>query len=286
MNVAQNIMTSGLRLGTWFGIPVTANASLIPIALILLLLWIPTAGPVLAIALVLGLYASIVAHEYGHALTARRFGIQTRAITLHFFGGVAKITSEPRTPRQELLIALAGPAVSLALAALAFGALVVLQPAGVGRAAGGFLVNLAFTNLILGVFNLLPGYPMDGGRVLRALLWWRSGNHRRASYLAARGGEIVAYGLMALGVIGVVTPLPFFGLTTVLIGWFLLSLAQGERRRAELYPHTFHDPEPSHSASASMRVPPLTGRPPLARGDVEYIVRYPDGRVVTYRVRD
>ena len=163
-----------------------------------------TYGPVLAVAFVIGLYASIVAHEYGHALTARRFGIQTIAITLHFFGGVAKITSEPRTPKQELLIAIAGPAVSLALAALAalaFGVLVVLQPAGVSGAVAGFLVHLALMNLILGVFNLLPGYPMDGGRVLRALLWWRSGNHRRASYLAARGGEMVAYGLMGLGVI-------------------------------------------------------------------------------------
>ena len=285
MNAAQSIMTSGFRLGTWFGIPVTANASLIPIALLLLVFSTPTYGPLLAIAFVIGLYASIVAHEYGHALTARRFGIQTRAITLHFFGGVAKITSEPRTPGQELLIAIAGPAVSLTLAALAYGAFVALETAGVGGAVGYCLLQLSFMNLILGVFNLLPGYPMDGGRVLRALLWWRSGNHRRASYLAARGGEMVAYGLMALGVVGVVAPLPMFGMTTILMGWFLLSLARGERRRAELYPHTFHGPEASHSASGPPPMPPQSGAPPLARGNVEYIVRYPDGRVVTYRVR-
>src|SRR5690606_29406213 len=166
-------------------------------------------------AVTFALFASVVLHELGHALAARWFGIQTAHITLYPFGGVAAIVSQPRTSFEELVIALAGPAVNVVLATLALIAWSVF---------GGLplLVVLA-VNVIMGVFNLLPAYPMDGGRVLRALLALRYG-YERASDMAIRVGNAFAWVFIA---IGLVTLSP--GLA--LIGGFLLVALRGERRR-------------------------------------------------------
>jgi Zn-dependent protease len=141
------------------------------------------------IALVVGLFASIVLHELGHALTARLYGIRTADITLYLFGGVARLERMPRSGGPELLIALAGPAVSFATA-LALGGLALVVSA-LGRPVPGLLIELASLNAMLGLFNLLPIFPMDGGRVLRALLSGPLGR-LRATEVAAFLGRLVA----------------------------------------------------------------------------------------------
>jgi Zn-dependent protease len=149
----------------------------------------------------LALFASVVVHELAHALVARRFGVRTDAITLFLFGGVALFDEEPMTPRGDALIALAGPALSGALAVVATAALILLDRfAGPGAELPALLVAyLAVANGVLAVFNLIPAYPMDGGRVLRALLWRRSGDLRRATQLAARVGIGFACAFVVVG---------------------------------------------------------------------------------------
>lgn len=133
-----------------------------------------TAGAVGALVFVLAVFASVVTHEYGHALTARRFGVRTRRITILPIGGVASLERIPSVPSQELLIALAGPAVTVAIAVILFALLRVAgMPTAVSdldSAGGPFLARLMWVNVLLAIFNLLPAFPMDGGRILRAAL--------------------------------------------------------------------------------------------------------------------
>lgn len=168
-----------------------------------------TASVVAAIALMLAVFAIVVLHECGHALAARHFGIATRDITLLPIGGIARMERIPREPRQELLIALAGPAVNVALAALLA---VVLSAIGGERALAGVaqepasvtpasvVAQLLAINIWLAAFNLLPAFPMDGGRVLRAVLALRSRDYGRATAAAARLGRMFAvlFGLVGL----------------------------------------------------------------------------------------
>lgn len=152
------------------------------------------------------LFVIVTMHEYGHALTARRFGIPTRDITLLPIGGVARLERMPKDPRHELLIALAGPAVNVVLAAILYASLAATGgvPDEIGPADERFfsrtLVQQLFSwNVMLALFNLLPAFPLDGGRVLRAALAWRTGNYAAATRRAAAVGRFLA---VVLGLAG------------------------------------------------------------------------------------
>ena len=182
------------KLGRIAGIDVFVH----PTFLIVLLPGVLGGGD--AIPLILALFGCVLLHEYGHALMARRFGIGTLDITLYPIGGVARLMRIPRAPGAEFLIAIAGPLVNFAIVAVlaAFGFL-SLSAEGLSLSQSSFLGQLAILNLGLGLFNLIPAFPMDGGRVLRALLSVGFGR-ARATTMAARLGRVlaIAFGLMAI----------------------------------------------------------------------------------------
>jgi len=166
---------------------------------------------------------SVLAHELSHAVVARRFGVAISGITLFVFGGASTMEEEPRHPRDEALIAAAGPISSLLLGGILWGLdLVVTQPQV--EALVGWL---GFINLMLGVFNLVPGFPMDGGRILRALLWRIRGDRYAATRNAAMVGQLIGYLIIALGVLLAFSPGGLVaGIWFALIGWFLSSAAE------------------------------------------------------------
>jgi Zn-dependent protease len=185
-----------------------------------------------ALMIAAGLGASILLHEMAHTLAARAFGLSVGRITLYLFGGVAELEDEPATARAELLTALAGPGFSVAfsgLLAIVAGATSGLEgPASVVLA----LSYLAAVNLILAGFNLLPAFPMDGGRVLRAVVWMIRGDFAAATRLAVRTGQAIAIGLMALGAVQALTGRLADGVWLALIGLFVHRAASAEIRRA------------------------------------------------------
>jgi len=193
----------------------------------------------MGVLFILVLFAVVVLHELGHALTARRFGIGTQDITLLPIGGVARLERMPEDPKQELLVALAGPAVNVCLAMLLFGFLGAGSDlTGLGwlwLTGGEFLVMLMWVNVALAVFNLIPAFPMDGGRVLRALLALRM-NYVRATKVAAGIGQALALGFVFVGLssifFGHLGPVsnPFF----LLIGMFVWMGASREAGLVEM----------------------------------------------------
>jgi Zn-dependent protease/CBS domain-containing protein len=177
------------------------------------------------------LLASLLAHELMHAVVARRAGIPVSDVTLWLFGGVTRLGGEAQTAGTEFRIAISGPVTSLALAGV-FAALgAVLRNLGAANVAVGVAWWLSGINLLLGLFNLLPGAPLDGGRVLSAYLWRRHGDKVRGEVGATRGGRIVGYVLIALGLFEFMAASIVTGVWTVFIGWFLLTAAHGEERR-------------------------------------------------------
>jgi Zn-dependent protease len=168
------------------------------------------------------LFVSVLLHELGHSVVAKRFGIPVPRITLFIFGGVSQITAEPTDAKKEFWMAAAGPAVSFVLAAIFW----ELRLALVGAPALFVLVKyMALLNLVLGVFNLIPGLPLDGGRVFRAIVWGISGNFRRATSVATLTGRFFGFLLIFIGVWLALGGDLFNGLWTAFIGWFLESAA-------------------------------------------------------------
>jgi Zn-dependent protease len=236
-------MKANVKLGRIWDIPIGVNNSWFLIFGLatwsLAMGFFPMAFPGLATAAywLLGLvtsllfFGSVLAHELGHAYLARRNGVPVRAITLFFFGGVAEITREPRTAGAEFRIAIAGPLVSVALAIL-FGLVYLL---GQGNAfVSGPALWLARINLILAAFNMLPGFPLDGGRVLRAVVWQVTGSQMRATHLASRIGQLVAFGFIGFGIFSALTGDLFNGLWLVFLGFFLNSAAGGSWQQARM----------------------------------------------------
>jgi Zn-dependent protease len=224
-------------LGRILGIPVGVDLSWLLI--FALLTWLLAAGyypdqfrtwPValywLAGALTaIVFFISVLLHELGHSLVARSYHIPVRKITLYIFGGISQIEDEPHNAREEFWVAIAGPAVSLVLAGFFF---------ALGRIApGGEFITalsryLGVINLALGLFNLIPGFPLDGGRVFRAAVWAISKNMRRATLIASNLGRVVAFIFILLGVWQLFTGQLLNGLWIAFIGWFLESAATGQ----------------------------------------------------------
>ncbi len=169
------------------------------------------------------LFVSVLLHELSHSFVALAHGLSVRGITLHVFGGVSHLEDEPPTPRAEFLIAVVGPITSLAIAAglWAINAAALVQPAW----AQAVVAYLALVNAVVGVFNLAPGFPLDGGRLLRAALWKWKGTLGEATYIASRVGVTFALALMALGVWQIFSGAVLGGFWMILIGTFLRGAA-------------------------------------------------------------
>ena len=194
----------GLLMGRPFGIPVYVSPTWFLVAIVITIMFEgpastrvdPPFSYLVAFTYAVLLYASVLVHELSHSVVARLFGLPVRAITLHILGGVSEIEREPRTPGREFLIAFAGPALSAALAGagyLAY-ALVPLSPV-----AELLVEALTFANLVVALFNLLPGLPLDGGRMIRAAVWKVSGRSRTGTLVAGWVGRAVAIGVLLMG---------------------------------------------------------------------------------------
>jgi len=191
---------------------------------------------VLGAACALALFASVVAHELAHALVARRFGVRTDAITLFLFGGVATLEEEPASPRADALIALAGPVLSGLLAVTALvvvvGAERVIAHGPVRDALGALGTYVVVANAVLAAFNVIPAYPMDGGRILRALLWKRLCDRAVATRIASRVGIAFALLLVAVGVFVVAATHDVVYVWYAVLGAFLLRQGWSQERAA------------------------------------------------------
>lgn len=227
-------MDTSLQIGKIFGIPIGLHISWFLI--FGLLTWslaggyfpqaypeVPALAHLLLAAVTSGLFfASVLAHELGHSLVALREKIPVRGITLFIFGGIAQIGKEPPSAGAEFRIAIAGPIVSLALAGV-FGVLWFFDRAIPYLAAPSeYLMRI---NFILAVFNMIPGFPLDGGRVLRAIVWKITGNFKRANQVAVVSGQLVAFGFIGFGVFLILRGNFFNGLWLAFIGWFLQNAA-------------------------------------------------------------
>jgi Zn-dependent protease len=184
-----------------------------------------------ALASVLLLFLSVLLHEFGHALVAQRRGVPVRSITLFIFGGVAGLARESDESGDEFLIAIAGPAVSVGLAGM-FG-LLWLVFSSASEQLSALLGYLAYVNILLVAFNMIPGFPLDGGRVLRSVIWKATGDMRRATRIVAAIGVGIGTLFIAGGLILVVTGYLVNGIWAIAIGWFLQSAAEQSRSAVE-----------------------------------------------------
>ncbi len=174
------------------------------------------------------LFVCVLIHELSHSLEAIRRGRRVRSITLFFLGGVSEIEEESRTASEEFWVSIVGPLTSLALAGL-FGLMYLNFRAGPGQIAA-LLQYLMVVNLAVGVFNLFPAFPLDGGRVLRALVWRATRSHEKATRVASFTGSALGFGLIGLGIVFVFTNSLVSGIWLVFIGWFIQSAASSVRR--------------------------------------------------------
>lgn len=237
------MLKSGIPIGRLFGIPLRLHFSWFFIfALVTWALaanyfpdvnphWSISASIITGIITSLLFFASVLLHELMHSVVAIASGIPVKSITLFIFGGVSQITQEPAKPKVELKIAIAGPLTSILLGGI-FWAIFYFTPNSFE-----YVIAVSFwlglINFMLGVFNLLPGFPLDGGRVLRAILWWRSGNLRRATRWASNAGRGISF-LFIFGGIWLIFQGPewwFNGLWLAFIGWFLGNAAVGSYRQ-------------------------------------------------------
>jgi Zn-dependent protease/CBS domain-containing protein len=238
------MMKGNISLGKVFGIPLRLHYTwFIIFALVTTSLVLYTVNQpyplwqriTLGVLTSLLFFASIITHELAHSILAIRNNIPVKEITLFVFGGVSQITKEATSPKAELSISIVGPLTSLSLAGIFYGLYLLLAGAQQSLAAI-LMYQLFLINVILAVFNLIPGFPLDGGRILRALVWHRTNDYHRATRIAAKVGQGIAYAFIAGGIaIVVFVPLFWFrGLWLAFIGWFLNNAARASYQQVLL----------------------------------------------------
>jgi Zn-dependent protease/CBS domain-containing protein len=224
--------SSNIRIGNLFGIPFYINPSWF---FVLGLITLSYGGDlarfpqltgltpwILGLVAALLLFASVLAHELGHSFAAISQGIQVKSITLFIFGGLASLEKESETPLQSLLVAIAGPLVSLLL----FGILTIISlNISLPIPINAIVSLLASINLVLALFNMIPGLPLDGGNVLKAIVWKITGNPNKGIIFAGRVGQFFGWLAVGFGILGILNVLPVGSFWTLLIGWFLLQNA-------------------------------------------------------------
>lgn len=232
-----------ITLFTLFGFKVQLDASWIVIAL--LVTWslatgyfpsnyenLSTGGYwLMGLLAAAGLFASIIFHEFWHSAVARRYGLPMKGITLFIFGGIAEMTQEPDRPKTEFLVAAAGPLSSVILGFVFYGLELVVESRSSPTVSGVIFGYLAFINWLLAGFNMLPAFPLDGGRILRSALWAMKGDLVWATRIVCRLGSGFGVGLIAIGVISFLQGYVVSGLWYVIIGMFLRGAAQASAER-------------------------------------------------------
>ena len=227
---------AGVSLGRWFGVQVRAHWSVLIIlglfTVVIATADLPATRPgesslaywVAGAVMTVVLFVTLLAHELAHAITARHYGLPVRRITLWMLGGLTELGGESPTPRADALIAAAGPLTSLALGGVFAAAAWLVGGSLVGTA----LAWLAALNVVLAVFNLLPGAPLDGGRLLRAFLWWRTHDRAQGAEGATRAGRVLGMVFVGLGLVELLLG-NVGGAWLALIGWFVINGSTSER---------------------------------------------------------
>jgi Zn-dependent protease/predicted transcriptional regulator len=272
----------GLRLFTVFGFEIKVDPSWLIIAV--LVVWSLAVGffphyieglrPIdywkLAVIGAFGLFFSILFHEFWHSWVARRLGVQVKGITLFVFGGVAEMQDEPGSPRGEFWIAVAGPLASLFLTLVFYLAFQVGLDMGLSQGVTSVFMYLALVNLILAIFNLIPAFPLDGGRILRAALWKMKKDYRWATRVATNFGSMFGLVLIGLGLLNMLTGNLVGGIWYILIGMFIRFAAKSSYQR-----------EVFKSALAGEMVRNLMKKPVTVRADLslqelvdDYVYKY------------
>jgi len=283
---------SSIQLARVFGIRIGASPSWFVVLFVFIYVMSDTFQNVLdgsstqaylvAVAAVILFFTSIVLHELGHAVVAQRLGITISGIDLWFFGGVARMSSEAELPATELKIASAGPAVTLVVVAICTALVAVISDDPVLDVllfddsvdispALALLGFLAFINGVVFIFNMVPAYPLDGGRIARAILWRLSGDRNRATRLAGRLGEGFAYLLIGLGVFLAVHSDVVSGIWLAVLGWFIAQSARSAIAATALTEHI-----DGITAADIMDSEPVTmpADLPLSRAEDEFFLRY------------
>lgn len=251
------MLKAGIPLGKFFGISIKLHYSWFVI--FILITWALATGYFppsypdwntatywgIGLATSLLFFCSVLAHELSHSVVAQAAGIPVKAITLFIFGGVSQISKEPGRPSVEFRMALAGPLSSLVLGAIFWG--IHLAAKGTSEPLAALTFWLAWINAVLAGFNLIPGFPMDGGRVLRAVIWWRTKNLRSATRIASTIGRVIGYLFIFGGIFWIFWGNWINGLWLAFIGWFLENAAAGSYQQV-----AFQDVLRGHSVSEVM----------------------------------
>lgn len=275
-------MKNSLRIGRVVGVPLRVHWT-VPLLVFLfgyglgdqtLPEWVPgrsaTAYTVAGFIGALLLLLSLLAHESAHAITARRKGVPVQTVTLWALGGMTEM-GKPPAPGSAFLVAVSGPLTSLVIGGAALGAGVGLEVALGWEVSAAVLMWLGWANLLLGVFNLVPAAPLDGGRVVQAVMWWRTGDRERAERAAGRSGQVLGILLIVLGWVAILGG-AWGGLWLALIGFFIMIVANAERRQATLA-----------TALSGLRATEAMTSPVETAPDWITVQRFIDGQAMTAR---